>query len=222
MRSWKFSLRDSRLLAIVAVGVTLGGCYPGELLLVEDADIVVTAYDESFDFATAGTWAMPDSVVAINIDGSNNLYEHAFDQEILDQVEANMNALGYTRELDPATNGADLIVLVQANVSNNYSAYTYYPYDPYWGWYGGWGFWGGYPGYGGYYPWYPSYPSTVVSNTQTGSIIIEIVDPEVEEAGSTLRVRWAAVLSGLAQAPSAARLGNAIDQAFDQSPYLGT
>ena len=41
-----------------------------------------------------------------------------------------MAALGYTRELDPSNNGADLVILVQANVSNNYSAYTCHPYDP--------------------------------------------------------------------------------------------
>ncbi len=215
----------TRLLAFAIAAMTMGGCYPGELLNVQDADIVITAYDDSFAFSTAQTWAMPDTVVAINLDNSNNLYAHAFDQDILDRVASNMAALGYTREMDPATNGADLILLVQANVSNNYSAYTYYPYDPYWGSYPGWNYWGGYPGYGGYYPWYGGYPTTVVTNTKTGSIIIEMVDPNVEVTGSegpSLTVRWAAVLNGLAQgSATGARLTRAIDQAFDQSPYLG-
>ena len=164
---------------------------------------------------------MPDTVVAIDIDGSNNIYEHTLDQEILDRVESNMTALGYTREMDPENNGADLVVLVQANVSNNYTAYTYYPY---WG-YPGWGYWGGYPGYGGYYPWVPGYPTTVVTNTVTGSILIEIIDPNVEGSaaeGPSLTVRWGAVLNGLAEGDATGiRLTRAIDQAFDQSPYLG-
>jgi len=141
-------------------------------------------------------------------------------------MRAKMAALGYTREMDPATNGADLVVLVQANVSNNYTAYSYYPYDPFWGYYPGWGYWGGYPGYGGYYPWVLGYPTTVVTNTKTGSIIIEIVDPNVEGSapeGPSLTVRWAAVLNGLAEGTATgARATIAIDQAFRQSPYLGT
>jgi len=206
--------------------MVMGACYPGDLLNVQDADIVVTGYDDSFDFSTAQTWAMPDTVVAIDVDGSNNLYSHALDQNILDQVAANMAALGYTRETDVANNGVDLVVLVQANVSNNYQAYTYYPYDPYWGFYPGWNYWGGYGGYGGYYPWAGAYPPrTVVSNTKTGSVILEIVDPNVEGSateGPSLTVRWAAVLNGLAEGSSTGpRVTRAIDQAFDQSPYLG-
>jgi len=208
-------LGRTRGLALAIAAITLGGCYPGELLNVQDADIVITAFDANFDFSTSLTWGMPDTVVAINV----------LDQSILDRVAANMAALGYTRELDVATNGADLVVLVQANVSNNYQAYTYYPYDPYWGSYPGWGFWGGYPGYGGYYPWVGGYPSTVVTNTKTGAVIIEVVDPNVEGPdgeGPTLTVRWGAVLSGLAEGTATdARVARAIDQAFDQSPYLG-
>jgi hypothetical protein len=206
--------------------LALASCYPGDLLNVQDADIAVTAYDASFDFSTAQTWAMPDTVVAIDTDESRNLYDHELDDAILAQIEENMTALGYTREMDVANNGADLIVLAQVNVSNNYSAYTYYPYDPYWGFYPGWSYWGGYPGYGGYYPWYGGYPpTTVVSNTQTGSVIIEIIDPNVEgpsDDGPTLTVRWGAVLNGLTGAGEEGRVSRAIDQAFDQSPYLGS
>jgi len=205
--SWfaiKGGLARKKLLAGLVLAAAVGGCYPGEILNIQDADIVVTAFDDSFDFSTVSTWAMPDMVAAIDLDGSNNIYSHAVDQDILDQIELNMAALGYTREMDPENNGADLIILVQANVSNNYTAYTYYPYDPYWG---------GYP------------PTTTVTNVKTGSIIIEMVDPNVEgsaEEGPSLTVRWAAVLSGLGEdTAAAARVTRAVDQAFDQSPYIG-
>ncbi|MGI9627921.1 MAG: DUF4136 domain-containing protein [Longimicrobiales bacterium] len=208
---------------VAAAAVT--GCYPGALSEADVSDIVLTAFDPAFDFSSAQTWAMPDTVVAIDLEGTNNAYAHTFDAEILAQVASNMAALGYTRELDPLTNGADLVVLVQANVSNNFSAYTWYPYDPYWGFYPGWGYWGGYPGYGGYYPWTGSYPpTTTIDNVRTGSIVIDMIDPNVEgsaEEGPSLSVRWGAILNGFADGVTASRITDAIDQAFDQSPALG-
>ena len=47
-----------RLLSLVTVAGTMDGCYPGELLNVQGADIVVTAYDQGFNFSSVLTWAM--------------------------------------------------------------------------------------------------------------------------------------------------------------------
>lgn len=227
LREWRGS--TARLLSAALLAAVASSCHPGDITSVADADVVITAYDPAFSFASVRTYAMPDSVVAIDIDGSNNIYDHALDAQILANVASNMAAAGFVREPDPETNGADLILLVGVNVSNNYMAYTYYPYDPWYGWYGGWNYWGGYPGYGGYYPWYPGYGGypgyTSVSNIKTGSIVLELVDPNVTGSateGQSLAVRWAAVLNGLAEGDAgSARVSRAIDQAFDQSPYLG-
>ena len=151
------------------------------------------------------------------------------DDQILELVASNMAAAGFIQEMTPETEGADLVVLVGVNVSNNYVAYSYYPYDPWYGWYGGWDYWGGYPGYGGYYPWWPGYggypPYTSVTNIKTGSIVIEIVDPNAPGTateGPSLSVRWAAVLNGLVEGDGGGiRITRGINQAFNQSPYLG-
>ena len=97
------------------------------------------------------------------------------------------------------------------------------PWDPYWGWYGGWDYWGGCPGCGWGYPWAPV---TTVVTYRTGSIIIEMVDPTATSStddGPAWNMRWGAILNGLAEGENiAGRVDTAIDQAFAQSPYLGS
>jgi hypothetical protein len=214
------------ILGLLVLATQLAGCYPGDLTSVEDADIVVTAYDEGFDFSTVSTWAMPDSVVAVSVDNPFAEYGHLFDAEILAAVESHMNALGYTREADPETNGADLVVLVQAAVSDIYGAYSFYPFDASWGWYPGWSHWGGTSDVRLYYPWSDVPAGVDLSDVPTGSIIIELVDPNAPVTtpnGPAFTVRWAAVLNGLAaDITDVSRVTGAIDQAFAQSPHLGT
>jgi len=204
-------------------GENLAGVYSANEFLTRAN--LMRAYDPSFDFSAASTWAMPDSVVPIAVDGAFNVYDHALDSTILATVAANMDALGYTRESDPDANGADLVVLVHANVSDSYPPFTPYAWDDTWDWYSGWSFWGGVSGYGSAYPWYVLPPGTDVADVPTGSIIIEIFDPNEPtstSSGPGLPARWVAILNGLASVDSESRVTTAIDQAFDQSPYLGT
>ena len=48
--------------------VTLAGCYPDGADYVEELDLVLTDYNKDFDFASKGTFAMPDSVIKITED----------------------------------------------------------------------------------------------------------------------------------------------------------
>jgi hypothetical protein len=191
---------------------------------VDELDIVVTAFDESFAFGSALTYAMPDRIVEIDFDGTGVAgdYDHSLSPGILARVASNMAAAGYTREMDPVANGADVVVLVQVSSTLNVDAYSYYPWDPYWGWYGGWDYWGGCPGCGWGYPWAPV---TTVVTYRTGSIIIEMVDPTATSStddGPAWNIRWGAILNGLAEGENiAGRVDTAIDQAFAQSLYLG-
>ncbi len=210
--------------AALALSVMAVGCYPEQPTAVEDFDVVLTAYDESFDFGGNLTFAMPDSVVEIDLSGTGvSTYDHSLDDLILDRIEANLVAMGYTRELDPVANGADVIVLAQVSTSIDVEAYTYYPYDPYWGWYPGWSYWGPCVGCGYYYPWTPSFTSVV--SYKSGSVIIEMIDPDADftsEDGPAITARWGAILNGYAEGNNVAnRVSQGIDQAFDQSPYLG-
>lgn len=223
MSGVKRSRWGGRLPALL-VACMLWACYPESPTTVEEVDIVVTAFDESFDFASALTYAMPDSVVEIDLgEGALGSYDHALSAGILARVALNMATAGYTREMDPVANGADVVIIVQASVTLNVNAYSYYPWDPYWGWYPGWSYWGGCPGCGWGYPWGPV---TSVTSYTTGSVIIEMVDPTAmpsTDDGPAWNMRWAAILNGMAEGGNAAgRLDSAIDQAFAQSPYLGS
>jgi hypothetical protein len=130
----------------------------------------------------------------------------------------NLVARGYSRELDPANNGADVIVFpAKIGLENDY--YIYYP-----GWCSSWGWWGGWGGWGGCWGWY--YPGWVGQGSyETGTVILAMMDPEkLETVGDTLRAAmvWTGALSGiLAGTSSEQRIRSGINQAFTQSPYLG-
>ncbi|MDH3708292.1 MAG: DUF4136 domain-containing protein [Cyclobacteriaceae bacterium] len=199
----------------------LSSCYPTEDLFVEDLDIVVTTPDESVDFTNFQTFAIPDTVVRLTSNGSDENSPGPFDQLMLDLVVENMEALGYVRELDPENNPPDLLIFVQLAVIENILISPGYPVWNNWGWWGGWWpGWGYGPGWGGYYPYVP-----VVSSFTTGTLFIDMIDPNRPDvADQEIPIIWSAFLNGLATGSSAsieARINTNINQAFDQSPYLG-
>lgn len=204
---------------ILGMALTLSACYPiTSSLDTEDFDVAATLFDPNADFGAKRTYALPDSVVHLAGGASVN---RLFDALILSEVEANMNALGFTRIAEPDDNNpADVYILV-AITSSDWVGYTEYAMDPYWGWYG---FWPGYysPGYSLYYPWYPT--AGVAYTYSTGSILIDMVDPlQANTNSEQLPSIWLGVLNGLvadSQQNNADRISQGIDKLFDQSPYL--
>ena len=92
------------------------------------------------------------------------------------------------------------------------------PCWPGWGWWGGWPPYYG-PGYCGGLPWIP------VGSYTTGTVILDMIDvngaSEVEE---TFPIIWNGLINGLVTGSDAsvgARINTNINQAFDQSQYLG-
>ena len=189
----------------------LAGCYPGGPEYVEDLDAVYTTYDTEFDFQSRSTYARPDQIVVdIKIDDGDTTYVYmkdAFAIPLLQQIDDHMEALGW--ELVDISESPDVLLSPAALKSTTYF-YSYW-YD--W-WYGGW--------YGGYWGWY--YPPYVtVSSYTTGSLIITIADPNVEEDSpiNQSQAAWVAVANGLyTGAYDVDRVTTALDDAFAQSPYL--
>ena len=186
---------------------------------VQQLDLVVTTHDEAVVFTGFGTYALLDSVVHIDFEDNNNdsLLTRNNDALILSRVAAGIEGFGYTEETDPDNNPPDVILLVGVfGVTKR--AYVSYPWWDWYGWYPGWGCCG--PGYG----W--GYPSAPVAVYDTGTLVITMVDPNRMGADvNTLPVIWVAGIQGLLQGSEAgisARITDAIDQAFDQSPYLRT
>jgi len=216
-----FAIRRG-LLAAMAV-LAAPGCYPGDgPSNVQDLDVVVTIHDEDVDFGSFATYAMPDTVLHVSGEQGDDIIDLSRDHDelILDLVADNMEAAGYVREMDPQTNGADLILLVGA-IGTERTDY----------WYGGgwWGYWDyypgwGYPGYPGYGPgWGWGYPPYIGSTTfEKGTIVLTLLDPDGAIEEEELPIVWGAAGRGLlSESGSGGRITNAINQMFSQSPYLG-
>jgi hypothetical protein len=196
-----------KFLFYLSIALIMSSCYPGGLEYYEDTDVVYTDYDDQFDFQSKGVYSIPDKIVKITgdlEDGEDPEYvKEPYNTQMLNQMKSNMTALGWTVTEDPAN--ADLVMFpaVWTNTTisywNNYWCW-YYPY--YCGW--GWGYGGG-----GY------------STQTTGTLLMTLVadgDDYVDPARM-----WTAALNGLVSgAYNTSRVTRAIDQAFEQSPYLKT
>jgi len=189
----------------LSIVVLLGSCYPDGLEYYDETDIVYTNYDDQFDFSSKGNYAIPDKIVKIQgdiIQGEPpEFVKEPQNTQMLQKMQANMTALGWTKVEDPSTADLVLFPAVWTNTT------IYYWYD-YWCWY--------YPYYCG---WGWGYPS--VSSYTTGTLVMTLV-ADGEEYIDPSRV-WTGAANGLLSgAYNISRVNKAIDQAFEQSPYLKT
>jgi hypothetical protein len=190
---------------LIGIMLLMVSCYPGEIDSYEETDIVFTNYEKSFDFASAGTYAMPDQVVKVTgnlIEGQDpEFVSEPYNTQILNKIKSNMTALGWTQVEDPANADLTLMPAVWTNTT------VVYWYD-YWCWYYYY-----YCGWGYYYPYYTTYT--------TGTMVMTMVasgEGYVEPSSV-----WTAAINGLLSGSSdVSRINKSIDQAFIQSPYLNT
>ena len=177
--------------------------------------LVFTNYDKETDFQGDKTYFMPDSVMVIGDRAIPEYWTGENAAPILQAYEANMLAYGFTRVDDK--NDAQFGLQISYVESTSY--FTNY-HDPYW-WYGYPGYWNvGY--WGDWAGWYHSYP--IVYSYSVGSLLTEMVDLRAPEGTNRkLPVVWNSFLSGLLTASSSFNMQltvQAIDQSFEQSPYL--
>ena len=203
-----------RLLLFGLIAGLIAGCHPGGAEFVDELDLVLTSYEESFDFGGANTFALPDKIPVVTgnlADGEDpEFLEEAKASVILDKIRTNFVTRGYTEVQDDA----DLVVPVAVMSTTTLVLYCDYWWD-YWSW---WGYYPGYPGYGGCY--YPSGYSYT-----TGTIVITAIDGANEDGKPETPVNavWGAAINGLLEGSDAslsARVEKSIDQAFAQSTYL--
>ena len=169
---------------LLAATTLITGCYPGSPTAPEDRDLISTFFDSGFAFGSQRTYAMPNEVFVLP--GSDENISDEFDQQILDDIARNLAALGWIREGDPESNGANVAVV--AYKTQQTRTYIFIPWWPGWG-FPGWPGWG--PGWGIGYPW----PS--VRQYTAGTIFVDMYD------AGTLRNdnRVPAVWSGAADGP---------------------
>lgn len=199
--------------ALLLAPLLFAGCYPETPTTINEYDLVYTDHSPSFDFQGASTYALSDSVVKVTGDLSEGeapeMVDAVYGDQIIDRIRQNMNARGWTEVA--ATADPDVIILPSAITTTTVNVYSYY--GGYWGWY--------YPyyGYGWYYPgYYPTYTSYT-----SGTLLIQMTDPNNISTSDNIPVVWVGILNGVlegSQSSIVSRVLTNIDQAFTQSDYL--
>ena len=208
-----FNLKSTLCGALLVAPLLFSGCYPEKPGSISEYDIVYTDRSPSFDFKAANTYSLPDSIVLITGDlaegDTPTMVKPLYADQILDRIRQNMNSRGWTEvavSADP-----DVRLLPSAIKTKNVNVYSYY--GGYWGWYYPYYGWGWY--YPGYYPTYTSYTS--------GTLVLQMTDPNNISAANNIPVVWIAVLDGLLEGSTTnvlTRMLTNVDQAFAQSDYL--
>ena len=167
--------------------------------LLEDL-AVITQYDTKVNFTNYKTYSLATSITKIT-DKDTTAITGQTTTAILDQIDKNMKAMGYTK----AATGAKPDLGIQVLYFQNTTVYTYY-YD----------WWGYYP-YGGYY--YPYYPVYYASYT-TGLVNIQMIDLKYPD-NNRLAIRWNAYIRGLLTGThTTTEITGRVDQAFIQTPQI--
>jgi hypothetical protein len=196
-----------KILSLTALAFLLAQCYPNGPEYVDQLDLVYSNYDQEYNFEAKKTYAIPDKIMKIDgslIEGEDTSFmKDTYAKPMLDQINKKMAEYGWTKVASTAT--PDVVLAPVAYELTTYS---------YWG-----GYWGGW--YGGWYGWY--YPYPVVTSYSTGSLIVNMLDPNDKSPDDKARVTWTFIVNGLLEGTSAeftARYTKGINQAFEQSQYI--
>ncbi|MDZ4844897.1 MAG: DUF4136 domain-containing protein [Chitinophagales bacterium] len=210
----KFILFLSAALALFGIG----GCnlYPDSETRVEDLDITLTHYDKENDFMQNQTYSIVDEVVEIDSDTNNAPSPVANSDLIIQQIEANMAALGYTKVND--NQDPDLRVVATATENTQYFIITTMITGI------GMVVVGMAMAAGGVLLLLLSACYPVVESYTSGTLIMQMAQYKDTAPGDTIKMVWTGVVNGLldedTQANLKTRIKSSIDEAFEQSPYL--
>ena len=198
------NIRNRALAALLATAAVFASCYPSPDLSIEDFDTVVTVVADSADFNGLNFYFLPDTVFQKPDDGN---ISRQFDGLIIEDINRNMQQLGYEYTNVPLDTTPDLLVLASVITQAEFAAFL------------GWPFFGA--GWGGQMV----YPTANVRYVYTvGTVTIDIVDAkDLDPDVADFPVLWTASISGPLEESrdnKGERITNGIDQAFAQSPYL--
>ena len=186
------TVKKLRYLAYALVAVAFCACQkePSTSGLHKDY-LVYTAYDTEADFGALDTYYLPDSILLIGAADKTEYWKDDNALEIVNTVAGRMNAAGYTRTDDKEAANVGLQLSYVQKVT--YFVGYDYPYRVYYGY-------------------------------TAGSLLIEMLDLEADQqSGKKLPVIWDSYIGGLltsSESLNLQRTVDAVEQAFDQSPYL--
>jgi hypothetical protein len=180
--------------------------------------LVYTSPSKDVDFSKYMTFDIADSLLVIG-EKSKPYYSQSNNALALIQAfRTNMENRGFI--YTPSNPDAQLGI--QVTYIEETQRYVQYNTDPYW--------WLGYPGYwpsgywGNWTGWYYPYPVTYTYTTN--ALIADMVDLSpvaTADASKPLTIIWSSYIGGPASSSiynDVQRMRVAVNQAFDQSPYL--
>ena len=198
-------LFSGTFIVLLAFSVLISeGCDQGYTLSTSESNVVVTDYDQGFDFAAQSTYSLPDEVVVIESGNDDpDPLDPALNNAILNTTKAEMDLRGYQLEENPDIRPPDLEIVIFATSSDIYGAS------------GGYCWW--------YYYCYGYYPPYVYYKYTTGTVFTHMSDPDAPDFEGGRPPVWTAGLNGVISSTASnnvSRVKQMIQQSFDQSPYL--
>ena len=171
--------------------------------------LVLTNYDSNTDFGKINSFYVIDSILIIdNQTDKPKYWKNENSQKIVNAYNDNFISCGYTQ----AASGEEADVVFQLSYINT----TYYFNNNVGPW------WNSYPGYWNWGGWGWYYPFNFYYAYSTGSIIGELVNTKAPYGSDKLTIVWNAYICGLLNGNNLSYSSTmaAINQAFEQSPYL--
>lgn len=220
---------------MLMLSVLFTACYQQEEINLDELDLTITQFDNTFDYQTYTKFAIADSVKVISDFWKDSDYTNFYknggaNDDIKDYMKKKFQDLGYVYTNDDDYSFAVNMTLLM--VENT----TYVTYPGWWYYYPGYYYWY----YPPYYPWYGysysySYEmGTLVTEMFDGASVREYLafidgktDEELDDlppdAFPDVYVRWQSLVQGVLSSSvtyDQERFKNGIDEAFTQSPYL--
>ena len=201
-----------RVIILILSVVILAGCQPEpDNLRLLDQLVVETHFDDEADFTQYETYTLTIDTVGFvsNRYPNDTIYVSPKNGDlarvIVSQLKSNIDAAGYQRvdkTADPDL-GVNVFILHNINVFQEVVYGGYYPYDYY-----------------NYYSNY-AYPYVQTYASNTGGLIIEVVDLKNKTPDNKVKKIWSAYMGDLiAAVDTEQQIKDGIDQAFIQSSYF--
>lgn len=205
-----------KLLVLCCITIALSSCYktPDTSSLSNDL-VVATNRDLRVDFNDFTTYYISDTIPRITDSTTDTILVGPEALEIVNKIKENLDARGYQFvDLDQDPDLAVIPAVIRVTAVGTVCTGWYYGYPGYYPP----GYWG--PYYGGYY-----YPYCGYYTYDTGSLNIDLMDLLNSEINNNISATWTATMFGSLNSSDEVNLDRAltaIDQAFDQSPYITT
>ena len=204
-------MKKFSILTLVVSCMLLASCQKDpDVDKLDNSYLVYTNYDSGTDFKSLNTYYVIDSILIIDNSEKATYWNNANSEKVVNAFSSKLALAGY----EPADSETDAAILLQLTYINTTYYFNVYNPGPWWNSYPGYWNWGG---WGWYYPYSFSY------SYSTGSIIGELVDTNAPTPmNDKLTVVWNTYICGLLNGNnlSLSRTMDAIEQAFEQSPYL--